>query len=103
MQTALEDRAKHTDIRVAGLEEKVESADVGAALLADKVETLEQQHKELREDIAYLKSQPMRNNLVFIGIIEDKTTGNEPADITEMKLRIHLEEKLRFAKWELFV
>ncbi|KAH3691474.1 hypothetical protein DPMN_193003 [Dreissena polymorpha] len=67
---ALDDRIKRTDARVISLEERVESADVGAAHMAEKVAMLEKQREELRDDVAYLKSQSMRNNLVFTNIKE---------------------------------
>ena len=59
----------------------------------------EKQREELRDDVAYLKSQSMRNNLVFTNIQEDNSTGNETAEITETKLRNHLQEKLKIAKY----
>ena len=48
--------------------------------------------------IAYLKSQSMRNNSVFTYIPEDNSSGSEPPEVTERKLRNHLEEKLKIAK-----
>ncbi|XP_052777962.1 uncharacterized protein LOC128215300 [Mya arenaria] len=95
---ALEDRVKRTDDRVNKLEDKVESADVDASVMAERVTMLERQREELRDDIAYLKSQSMRNNLVFTNIPEDNATGSEPADVTEAKLRNHLHETLKIAK-----
>ncbi|XP_052268336.1 uncharacterized protein LOC127869720 [Dreissena polymorpha] len=95
---ALDDRVKRTDARVMSLEERVDCADVGAAQMAEKVAMLEKQREELRDDVAYLKSQSMRNNLVFTNIQEDNSTGNETAEITETKLRNHLQEKLKIAK-----
>ncbi|XP_052762354.1 uncharacterized protein LOC128204998 [Mya arenaria] len=95
---ALEDRVERTDDRVNKLEDKVESADVDASVMAERVTMLERQREELRDDIAYLKSQSMRNNLVFTNIPEDNATGSEPADVTEAKLRNHLHETLKIAK-----
>ena len=40
----------------------------------------------------------MRNNLIFTGIEEDNTTGNEPPAVTENKLRAFLQERLKIAK-----
>ncbi|XP_052766903.1 uncharacterized protein LOC128207802 [Mya arenaria] len=95
---ALEDRVKRTDERVNKLEDKVESVDVEAGIMADRVNVLEKQRKELRDDVAYLKSQSMRNNLVFTNVPEDNSSGNEPADVTENKLRMHMQETLKIAK-----
>ncbi|KAH3777115.1 hypothetical protein DPMN_178552 [Dreissena polymorpha] len=95
---ALDDRVKRTDARVMSLEERVDYADVGAAQMAEKVAMLEKQREELRDDVAHLKSQSMRNNLVFTIIQEDNSTVNETAETTETKLRNHLQEKLKIAK-----
>ncbi|XP_052286605.1 uncharacterized protein LOC127882142 [Dreissena polymorpha] len=95
---ALEDRVKRIDARVCALEEKVELVDVGATIVADRITQLEKERNELRDDVAYLKSQSMRNNLVFTNIPEDNSTGSEPPEVTERKLRNHLEEKLKIAK-----
>ncbi|XP_052812861.1 uncharacterized protein LOC128240302 [Mya arenaria] len=95
---ALEDRVKRTDERVGKLEDKVDSVDVEAAQMADRMATLEKQREELRDDVAYLKSQSMRNNLIFTNIPEDNSTGNESAEVTEDKLRQHLQDTLKLAK-----
>ncbi|KAH3772639.1 hypothetical protein DPMN_173980 [Dreissena polymorpha] len=76
----------------------MESADVGAAQMAEKVAMLEKQREELWDDVAYLKSQFIPNNLVFTNIKEDNSSGNETAEITETKLRTHLQETLKIAK-----
>ncbi|KAH3850486.1 hypothetical protein DPMN_092898, partial [Dreissena polymorpha] len=94
---ALEDRVKRTDARVCPLEEKVELVDVGATKVADRLTQSEKERNELRDDVAYLKSQSMRNNLVFTNIPEDNSTGSEPPEVTERKLRNQLEEKLKIA------
>ncbi|KAH3728604.1 hypothetical protein DPMN_054562 [Dreissena polymorpha] len=60
--------------------------------MAEKVAMLEKQREELRDDVAYLKSQSMRNNLVFANIKEDNSFGNETAEIMETKLRTHWTE-----------
>ncbi|XP_052222380.1 uncharacterized protein LOC127838566 [Dreissena polymorpha] len=95
---ALDDRVKRTDARVCALEEKVELVDVGATIVADRITQLEKERNELRDHVAYLKSQSMRNNLVFTNIPEDNSTGSEPPEVTERKLRNDLEEKLKIAK-----
>ncbi|KAH3735963.1 hypothetical protein DPMN_042524 [Dreissena polymorpha] len=77
---ALEDRVKRTDARACALEEKVELVDVGATIVADRLTQLEKERNELRDDVAYLKSQSMRNNLVFTNIPEDNSTGSHRAE-----------------------
>lgn len=98
MWVAIEDRIKCTDAKLDGLVDRIETHDVEAALMTERVSRLEKQRDDLRDDVAYLKSQSMRNNLVFTNIPEDNTSGNEPADVTESKLRQHLQEKLKLAK-----
>ncbi|XP_052820392.1 uncharacterized protein LOC128246240 [Mya arenaria] len=95
---ALEDRAKRTDERVMRLEDRVESVDMGTGLLSSRVAALEKQREELRDDLTYMKSQSMRNNLVFTNITEDNSNGNEAVDVTERKLRKHLQDALKIAK-----
>lgn len=48
--------------------------------------------------MAYLKSQSMRNNLVFTNIPEDTAGGNESVEATERKLRQHFQDALKIAK-----
>jgi len=51
----------------------------------------------LRSDILYLKSQSVRNNLVFTGVSESLSSGHEAAEMTKRKLRAHLYEALHLA------
>jgi len=52
----------------------------------------------LRSDILYLKSQSMRNNLVFTGVSESLSSEHEAAEMTKRKLRAHLHEALHLVK-----
>ncbi|KAH3840022.1 hypothetical protein DPMN_113464 [Dreissena polymorpha] len=56
---------------------------------------MEQKRQQFSDEIAYLKSQSMRNNLILTGIEEDNSQGNESQVVTERKLREHLSEKLK--------
>jgi len=76
---ALDDKVKRVDDRVSRIEDKVDGADIGAALLQEKVQGLEKERDTLRSDISYLKSQSMRNNLVFTGVPESLSSGHEAA------------------------
>jgi hypothetical protein len=40
----------------------------------------------------------MRNNVVFTNVPEDNASGSEPVEITERKLRKHLQDALKIAK-----
>lgn len=95
---AVEDRSKRMEERVTKLEDKVDGADIGAGLLASKVDELEKARDSLREEVTYLKSQSMRNNLIFTNVPEDNSSGSESPEVTERKLRHHLHEHLKLAK-----
>ncbi|KAH3721304.1 hypothetical protein DPMN_064224 [Dreissena polymorpha] len=64
---ALEDRVRKVDERVTRLEEKVDGADIHAAQMSERVQELEKQRDTLRDNVTYLQSQSMRNNLIFTG------------------------------------
>ncbi|XP_052784275.1 uncharacterized protein LOC128220063 [Mya arenaria] len=51
-----------------------------------------------RDDVPYLQSQSMRNNLVFTEVPEDNTSGSEAAEATERKLRQHLQDAFKIAR-----
>ncbi|KAH3839635.1 hypothetical protein DPMN_113067 [Dreissena polymorpha] len=59
---------------------------------------LEKQREELRDEVAFLKSLSMRNNLVLTDVQEVNSGGNEAAEITEIKLWAHLHDALKIAK-----
>ena len=60
-----------------------------------KLSTLENQKHELKNDLTYLQSQSMRNNLVFSNINEAQT---ETTETTENVLREFLVEKMKIAQ-----
>ncbi|KAH3821645.1 hypothetical protein DPMN_123410 [Dreissena polymorpha] len=64
---ALEDRVRKVDERVTRIEDKVDGADIHAAQLSERVQELEKQRDTLRDNVTYLQSQSMRNNLIFTG------------------------------------
>ncbi|XP_053383295.1 uncharacterized protein LOC128549767 [Mercenaria mercenaria] len=93
---AIDERGKRVDERVAKVEDKVDGMDIGAGLMANRISDLEKERDSLRDDVVYLKSQSMRNNLVFTGIPEDG--GHESFEVTERKLRDHLHTVMKVAK-----
>jgi hypothetical protein len=95
---AIDERAKKVEERVLHLEDKMENTDISAALLANKVDELEKSRDAARDEVTYLKSQSMRNNLIFTNIPEDNSSGNESQEVTEQKLRNHLHEALKISK-----
>ncbi|KAH3839969.1 hypothetical protein DPMN_113409 [Dreissena polymorpha] len=84
--------------RLTRLEDKVEAVDEGVGLLYSRVADIEQKRQQLSDEVAYLKSQSMRNNLIFTEIEEYNSQGNEYQVVTERKLRVHLSEKLKIPK-----
>ncbi|KAH3810026.1 hypothetical protein DPMN_138408 [Dreissena polymorpha] len=71
---AIDERVQKVDQRLTRLENKVDGADIHAAQLSERMQQLEIERDTLRDDVSYLQSQTMRNNLVFTGVAEDNTT-----------------------------
>jgi hypothetical protein len=92
---ALEDKVKRVDERVSRLEHITEGADIAAAQVTSRIDELERERDSLRDDLVYMKSQSMRNNLVFTGVPE---VDKESPEITESLLRKHINEALNIAK-----
>ncbi|KAH3775741.1 hypothetical protein DPMN_177418 [Dreissena polymorpha] len=95
---ALEDRVGKVDERVTRLEDKVDAADFHSAQLSERVQELEKERDTLRNNLTYLQSQFMRNNLIFTGIAEVNSTGREPPETTERKLRQHLHDACKIVR-----
>lgn len=95
---ALGDNTKITNERVNHVENRVDLVDMETVLLSTRVADLEKERDELREDLTYMKSQSMRNNLIFTNIPEESGTDIEAAEVTERKLRQHLQSTLKIAK-----
>ena len=89
------DSNKKSDERLTSVEDKAETADFNLGLANDKIVTLEKQRDKLKEDVVYLQSQSMRDNLIFSNITEG--TG-ESVETTEVILRNFLHEKMKVAK-----
>ena len=77
------------------IEETLESADFNLGLTNDKVAALEKQNEVLKDEVTYLQSQSMRNNLIFAKI-EEAPVGVQ--ENTEQKVRDFLESKMKIAK-----
>lgn len=93
--SCVQDQYKKSNERLTAVEEKVESADFSLGLVNDKLVSLEKDNSALKEDLVYLQSQSMRNNLVFANI-EEATTGGQ--ENTEQIVRDFLESKMNIAK-----
>ena len=87
---------KKVDERIQKVEDKVEGTDMTIGLMASRVEELEEERDNLKDDVAYLKSQSMRNNLIFTGVAE--TGINEGYEQTEANLSQHLVDAMKIQK-----
>ena len=90
----VEDRNRKLGEQVTRVEEKTESIDFALSAVDSKVSELEKQRNTLQEEVVYLQSQSMRNNLMFGGIPEPSAGTTED---TENTLRTFLHEKM---KWQ---
>ncbi|XP_052238670.1 uncharacterized protein LOC127849972 [Dreissena polymorpha] len=88
----IEDRVRKVDERVTRIEDTVDGADIHAAQLSERVQELEKQRDTLRDNVTYLQSQSMCNNLIFTGVSEDNSNGSEPSETTEKRLSQHLHD-----------
>ncbi|XP_052256425.1 uncharacterized protein LOC127861783 [Dreissena polymorpha] len=95
---ALDERMKKVDDRVKRVEDKVDGADIHAAQMASRIDELEKEREAMRDDVSYFQSQSMRNNLMFTSVQEDNASGNETPEVTERKLRQHLEDAFHIAR-----
>ncbi|KAH3696434.1 hypothetical protein DPMN_083899 [Dreissena polymorpha] len=84
--------------RVKRVEDKVDGADILAAQMASRIDELEKAREAMRDDISYLQSQSMRNNLMFTSVPEDNAPGNETPEVTERKLRQYFEDDFLMAR-----
>jgi hypothetical protein len=90
----IEDKSKKSDERIEKIENKTESTDFSLGLVNDKMIQLEKEKENLHDELVYLQSQSMRNNLVFGNIPEAPT---EDSDETEKNLRNFMHEKMKVA------
>ena len=92
--THIEDKTKRTDERVHLMEERVDGVEFASGLMQDKLTQMEKERDKLKDQVTYLQSQSMRNNLIFCGIPD---VQNEKPEETESKLRQFIEDKLEIA------
>lgn len=90
-----QDNNKSLDTKISRVETVADDAGFAAGHAQDKVTQLEKQNSALKDELVYIQSQSMRNNLIFSNIPEDV---NEKPEVTESKLRAFLVEKLRMAQ-----
>lgn len=93
--TAIMDRDKAVNDRVTKIEERNESIDFNLGMVNSKVVDLEKKNEMLNNEVTYLRSQSMRNNLLFSNIPEPR---DETAEQCEATVRKFIHEKLKVAK-----
>ena len=91
----IKDNNDKLDTKIQKVETAVDDHAFAIGNAADKIESLESANAALKDEMVYIQSQSMRNNLVFSGIEEDK---NETPELTERKLRDFLVDKLHMAQ-----
>ena len=87
------DRKEYTE-RLEVVGERLANLEFSGGENFDSLRKLEQENQKLKDNLCYLQSQSMRNNLVFCNIAEDL---NERPEGTETKLRQFMLDKLKMA------
>ena len=93
----ISDQNKKADEKAQYLEEKIESTDFSLGVMSEKVLNSERERDMIRNEVVYLQSQSMRNNLLFTNISEAQGGVTETQSETESKLRELLETKMKIA------
>ncbi|KAH3694321.1 hypothetical protein DPMN_081761 [Dreissena polymorpha] len=86
----LDDFNKRFADRVSTCESKIDNLEFSDVTQKSQIEHVSRQNSELRDEITYLKSLSMRNNLLFGGINEPE--NERPQDV-EAKVRSFIIEK----------
>lgn len=92
--TFVHDKNKASDERILKVESITDSAQFSIGLAQDKIAKLEKEKSDMKDELNYLQSQSMRNNLIFSNIPEERNETNER---TEAILRQFIEDKLKIA------
>ena len=88
------DQNKKLDCKVSDISDKVDALEFALGTTQSELCTMREADIKTREELIYLKSQSMRNNLVF-GNIPEQTA--ETWEQSEEKLRLFLNEKMKIA------
>ncbi|XP_060604090.1 uncharacterized protein LOC132756963 [Ruditapes philippinarum] len=70
--TQIHDHKKATTDSLHGLDDRVERVEFISAQYQSRIESLEKENDDLKDQVTYLKSQSMRNNLIFGGFKEEE-------------------------------
>ncbi|XP_052793207.1 uncharacterized protein LOC128227051 [Mya arenaria] len=91
----VQDQAKGVGERVVLIEDKMESVDLNLGIAVERIQSLEKQQIVLKDELCYIQSQSMRNNLIF-GNIPESPTGEIPENCEEI-VKNFIREKLKIA------
>ena len=91
----IESSSKATNEKVDKVETRVSSTEVDLEGARSKIADLEIENIRMKEEVNYMKSQSMRNNLIFGNI--DEVPSEKPAK-TEEIIRNFMIEKLKIAR-----
>ena len=86
---------KKSDEKLNTVSDRCDSVEYSVGVANDQLSHMHEENAKLKDDLLYLQSQSMRNNLVFANIEE---SNNEMPAQTETILRSFLHEKLNLAK-----
>ena len=89
------DNNKKLDQRLTSVEEKTETTDFAMGMVNSKIVVLEKERDKLRDDVVYLQSQSMRNNLIFSNI---KEAADESVVTAEVVVRHFIYEKMKIKR-----
>ena len=95
MWSFIHEGVKKSEDRINILCDKTDNLDFSLGEACDKIKLLETTNKQLKDDLTYIQSQSMRNNLVFGNIFEKES---ERPEQTEIELRKFMMEKLKIAQ-----
>jgi len=93
--TYIKDSSGKTNERVGKVEDKVDCVDFSLGVINDKVINLEKERDSLRNEVVYLQSQSMRNNLIFANIPEAPVGVTEDC---EQVLRTFMNKEMKIAQ-----
>ena len=95
LQSFMTENYNKIETKVIAIEEKIDSYEFSTAMLSDKVEQMKKMSEDAKEELLFIQSQSMRNNIIFTNIPEET---RETRDQLESKLRSFLVEKLEIAQ-----
>lgn len=87
--------SKTIDDQMMKVDERLDNVEFQSCERADRLDDLVKENEKLKDSIAYLQSQSMRNNLIFCNI--DELPNEKPSD-TEAILRGFMVDKLKLAQ-----